>query len=1380
MKRFGIDVGSLSIGTALLEDGKVVSVSYQAHQGDIFTALSKLLDSEQARSCQAIGVTGNFLSSKSGTLDNVLCVIQGAQFIAPLTQNIFSLGGQHFMLALYDEQGRYKEHTVNPPCASGTGSFIEQQAMRLKLSVTELAEKALAYKGKIPAIATRCAVFAKSDIVHAMQEGYSLDAVCAGLCQGIARTIIDSLLKGRKLVDPAVLVGGLSLNKKIVQDIQHILGIKVIVPQYSTVAGAVGAALLAADKKIKPADFFAKSADERQLRSPLGLSLSSYPALPELYTHKNGVEIVSPPCPSKAQGLLYLGIDIGSTSTKAVLLNQDKEIVKGFYTSTQGKPIEAVRLLIRAIKKSFGRNLPALSGVATTGSGRKMIKELFAADLAINEITAHAQAALTLHPEVDTIIEIGGQDSKFTLLKDGEVYYSHMNYVCAAGTGSFIEEQAKLLGISLEEFSPLALGARAPYTSDRCTVYMERDLAELKSRGFSKKELASAVLFSVRDNYLAKVVSRSPLGEHIVFQGATGRNQALVAAFEQHVKKPIFVSPYCHLTGALGAALLCMEKGIRKTDFSLNEEGLKIREEVCTLCSNNCLLTIAERQGKISVWGMKCGREYTMDKPKAKTNPDHPEARFAACFRKSVSTEKNTAQANDAIYLLDGLYNVEYNPLWKDFFERLGFKVNILHSSNTALNDGKELTNGDFCAPIVIAHGLLKQALAAEARHVFLPALVRESEEPQENEKLFKEKISDSYFCYYSQYLPAILSNLTSSEIKDRLISPLVWLAPGREKIIASGLYTELKEKFPYLSPEKIDLSFTASYHSFLKARKNLAQTFGKRNGKPSGQSLTVILLGRPYILFDPTINLAIAEKLTEQGADVYSMFELDIDGIALSYADRYYERMHWNYGQRILKAAEYAAKSSNTFIIFLSCFRCSPDSFLLSYVKDIMSYYEKPFLFLQLDEHARDTGYTTRLEAALESFKNYLLKKPQSKKAARPYFKKSSDQIWQKGDTVLVPYINRLMSRFWADCFLNAGFKAQVLNSTEKDLLTGYQYVNGGECMPAVAIVGGVIEKVKQERLKPEDTVLYIPTLCMACNFPQFPILAEMVFEKAGLEGLKVARINSMQQGEVLPANLSMKIFEAGVLASLIYKLYFRLRPYETIKGESDKVLARAEALLGNAFRQGQDVRKCFKEVCELFKTVAWNKESKRKPRIGILGDFYVKYNEVVNQNLQDIIQNLGAELVIPSFTESTFHFFDLDARINSESERHLKILRIFEQRYEKMAEDMLSGAEEPEWSECVGLLKDYGIIHYLPGETSINLSRALYSIANKRVEGIVHVNPMFCCPGVVSSSIFRKIQRDFAVPIVDLFYDGTGQPNKILIPYLHYLKQGVGDKQG
>ncbi|MEJ2663388.1 MAG: acyl-CoA dehydratase activase [Spirochaetia bacterium] len=1467
MRRLGIDAGSVSIGTVLLENQNIISSSYEEHGGDIRSRLKDVLESDLARDCHTIGITGRAAGQPGLFLDSTLCVIEGGHFLVPASRNIFSLGAEHFMLCFYDRHGSYREHTTNPPCASGTGSFIEQQAARLGISVRELEKKALEYTGEAPNIATRCAVFAKSDIIHAMQEGYSLEAVCAGLCRGISRTIADSLLKGRQLSEPAAMVGGVSLNRKIVTELEQILGIKVLAPRYSMVCGAVGAALLG-DKA--PKDFrhlFTADKTEKQVREPLTLALSDYPDFSSIRRElQNGVEIVSGhggtahpgPRPGGRMGTrtrpggvtntfarpddlgsrrpgdqgtdngLYLGLDIGSTSTKAVLINKQKQIIKGFYTRTGGKPIEAVQLLVRTIIKTMGEEEWFLAGAATTGSGRKMIKELFRADIEINEISAHAMAAAALYPEVDTIIEIGGQDSKFTLLKGGRVYFSHMNYVCAAGTGSFIEEQARLLDLELDDFSAAAGKGMAPFTSDRCTVYMERDLAELKGLGFSRESLAAAVLYSVRDNYLAKVVNKSPIGEHVVFQGATGRNKALVAAFEQILQKPVHVSPYCHLTGALGAALRCAEKNMQKSGFITEQNDFQIQEQTCSLCSNTCLLQVVHAGQRVSAWGMKCGREYADTRRKPAGKNHGPVQRFRAVFSPAASGQADTAAEAPVITLLDALYNLEYNCLWHDFFHKLGFRVHTIVSGPRSTALGRKLVNSDFCAPIIIAHGLLQQAVDQGARHIFLPALVREQETAAGEAVTFRQKTGDSYFCYYSQYLPTILSSLTSLDAQNTLISPLLSLAPDNGAQTAEVLWGELSGRFPRLTPQQVEQAFRGAYSAFLKKRRTLAAAAARRphgpnvlsaaagDKTPETETPQVILLGRPYVLFDQAVNLSIPEKIGALGAAVYSMYEIDLPPEPQAYAIKYFTHMPWNYGTRILCAAEFAACRENTFVVFLSCFRCSPDAFLLSYVKDIMSHYGKPFLLMQLDEHSQATGYSTRIEAAMEAFKNHMetasvvnaapdgcedepmddrgAEKPDNRKtgqagaildhAARAASGRTAwaattntpQTAFQPGDTVLIPYINNLISGFWADCFENAGFTARVLRSAKQDLLTGYRYANGGECMPAVAIVGGVIETVKREHLDPGHTGLYIPTVCMACNFPQFPVLADMAFREAGLHGIKTARINSMRQGDFLPGNLSMKIFEAGVLGSLVYKLYFRVSPYEAVSGSAGQALDRARELLHRCFRQGEDARAAFKQVCELFQSVPRSERAGRKARVGILGDFYVKYNEVVNQDLQRLIAELDAELVIPSFSELTFHFFDADSGIDPQSGRRMKILRMFEQRYEKMAGELLADQAEPDWHECVTLMREYGLKHYLPGETSITCGRALHGIKHRSFDAIVHVNPMFCCPGVVSASIFKKISRESGIPVVDLFYDGTGRPNRMIIPHLHYLQYKKG----
>ncbi|UCB47367.1 MAG: hypothetical protein JSV25_08155 [Spirochaetota bacterium] len=1376
MKKIGIDIGSLYLGCAVVENDKIVDTRYKEHKGNIHSELEQIFNSPLYKSYDSIGITGNFNGSQK-TIDGTLSLVEGARFLVPECRNVFAIGGETFALIFYDSDGNYREHTINPPCAAGTGSFIEQQAERLNLSVAELSERASAFSGKTPLIATRCAVFAKTDIVHAMQEGYSLDAICAGLCEGIARNVLDMLVKGRDIREPVPVICGVSLNQKIVSTIENILSKTVIVPDHAHLAGAVGAALLGKDKKLDLA-FIEGKESRKPARKPLKMSLSEYPDFGSFnISIKNDIEIFLPKGKKTSTSSVYIGIDIGSTSTKAVIIDRDKDFCGGFYTSTGGEPVTAVKKLVGQINDSFEENDLEILGVATTGSGRMIIKQLFNADMAINEITAHAKAALFINPEVDTIIEIGGQDSKFTRIRDGDVYFSTMNYVCAAGTGSFIEEQAKRLGVNLDEFSDMAIGAGAPFTSDRCTVYMERDLSTLLGEGWSKKAVAAAVLNSVRDNYLAKVVSRSPLGNYIVFQGATGRNAALIAAFEQRLQKPIHVSSLCHLTGAMGAALLCMEvkeKVGGKSSFIWEIQQLKVSEEICNRCPNNCLLTVVEKDGVKSGWGMKCGRDYN-DRRARKYEASAPEKRFEKIMSTMLSHHSPLKDENNiTIGIPRALYNMGYAPLWYNFLSRLGFSVHFTDASKDgtsrdALASGKALVNSDFCAPMILAHGYMKQMLDKGTDYIFYPSVTNEQGAELKDAPLFRKKNSDSYFCYYSQYLPTIVNKLTSIEVEPKLISPQISFNRMDPETVAAEIHHAVTEKIPIeLDISETKNAFLDSYQAYLKARRKLEKTYDQT--VTSSEKPKIVLLGRPYIVFDSALNQGIPHKLEEMGAEIFWQEELPISDFRPDYGYKFCERMHWHYGKQIIKAVEFCARTDNMFPVYLTCFRCSPDSFLMSYIRDIMTFYEKPFLILQLDEHSSDVGYHTRIEAGLESFGNFLKKR---KKRKAPILTEARNDSLEKGDTVLLPFLDHLTGHFWKAAFIQSGYRALLLDADEKALNTGYQYTNGGECMPLVSIIGGVIEKMHTEKLDPVNTFFYMPTLCMACNLPHFPILADLAFQNAGIEGLKIGLVNMMSPGEALPPRLAYKILEANIIGGILYKIYHRIAPYEQNNGMTESALSDAREKISDAILEGQDLRGILSEIVNSFKQVPTKDTGGRKPRIGLLGDLYVKYSDVVNQKIHEVVRELGGELIMTSLTEYPFHFYDADIRLYDDDPRHFKLLKTIENRYESIAQELIGDQVEPDFTECVQLMEEYRITHYIVGETSINIGRALYFIKHGLVDAILHINPIFCCPGVVTASIYRKMQEDFQIPIIDIFYDGTGNPNKILIPHLHYLKQ-------
>ncbi|MFA6318066.1 MAG: acyl-CoA dehydratase activase [Elusimicrobiota bacterium] len=1379
MRRLGVDVGSAYLGAVLLEEGVVLAAHHAEHRGTPADALEALLADPRFSRFDAAGVTAS-LETRQGLIDNSLALIEGVRFLLPGVRNVFEVGAQTFSLVFFDEKGRYREHSVNPPCAAGTGSFVEAQAERLGLTAARLSALAAGFDGKVPAIATRCAVFAKTDIIHAMQEGYSLHAVCAGLCDGLARSVVEALVKGRALEGPAGFVGGVSLNLRMAAAMERLLGTRVLVPKHAEVAAAAGAALLGGLREVDPRSVLGKGHGRRKVRPALEASLTDYPDWGAYAISRDSeVEVFREKGAPDGRAGIHLGVDIGSTSTKAVAVDGSGSIAGGFYTATRGEPLAAVRRLLDAARRSFGGELPPLLGVCATGSGRKMVKAVFRADLEVNEISAHAEAALSLYPEADTIIEIGGQDSKFTRLAGGDVLYAAMNYVCAAGTGSFIEEQAKKLGIGLAEFSDLALQAQAPYTSDRCTVYMERDLADLAAEGWPKAGLAAAVLNSVRDNYVAKVVGRSAIGDHVVFQGATARNKALVAAFESLLGRTVHVSPYCHLAGALGAALLSRKVLSGKAGLSrFSHSGeLKVSSELCRSCANHCVLTVVDGADGRAGFGMKCGKDYSSSRM-ARSEPSAPERRFQEALsplapgRQALEGAGGSPLAGGGLAprrqvrvgVLTALYGFEHEPLWASFLSGLGFSVERVPSTRRTLGLGRKLVNSDFCAPMILAHGNAAELLEKKADFVFCPAVLNERDEGEPVGVSFRKKTRDSYYCYYSQYLPTILEKLTTLDLKGRLIAPMVSFHDRTPVETAAELHRELRPLVPDLSREEVEAAYLKALAAFEAAKASLAGTFSRERSK---EGVNVVLLGRPYLALDPALNLHLPRQLEAEGAKVFWQDEFDLEGFVPGYGAKHLERMHWHYGRTILKLADYAARTEGLFPVFLSGFRCSPDSFLINYVKDIMAHYGKPFLVLQLDELSSDVGYSTRIEAAMRSF-SQALKRPQPPAACAP--ERLRDDRPEPGDTVLVSYLDGIISPFWADCFTAAGYKAVLLEPDEAALATGYRYASGGECLPLVAVAGAAINKVRSERLDPGRVFLYLPTICMACNFPQFPVFCRLAFDAAGLRGVKVGIINWLSANPHFSMRLQARIVHAYIAGCILHKLYNRVKPYETVPGAADAALAKAREGVSAAIRERQDLKASVAAAAELFRVVP--RASGRKPRIAVVGDLYVKYNDLVNSRLQDLIRELGGEVVVSSITEYPLHFLDTDARLYGEDSRTYGLLRRTEAEFEEPARDLLGDMVEPDYAECAAALADYGIKHILAGETTINVGRVLYFLKKRMVDAVIHVNPMFCCPGVVTASIFRKIQEDFRVPVIDIFYDGTGQPNRNLIPHLHYLK--------
>ncbi len=1032
----GIDIGSVSVSYVLMNRHKqIVDSDYRFHQGNIVKLLEEILNHiDLGRVCQVVynhKSTDFFAAGVS--VNEQVALIEGVRFQVDRAGSVFTIGGETFGLILFDETNQYQKYISNSSCAAGTGAFLDQQAERLGLSGSaELSDLAASFCGEPPKIATRCAVFAKTDLIHCQQQGYSLPAISAGLCKGLAHNIVDTLIKGVTLREPVIAVGGVSRNPTVMHYLSQMIGYPITIPENSVLTGAIGCALTAQSRSqghlgITPLStetlLKKQTQDKHHFFPPLSSELPAYPDFsghPHYISHNVEVDLYDLP-PGKARLPVFLGLDIGSTSTKAVVMDakkQEQHIQLGLYTRTMGQPIKATQALLRVlreIEEKHGLQFE-FCGVGTTGSGRKFIQKVVNADLAVDEITAHARAAYALNPEVDTIIEIGGQDSKFTVLKNGRVTFSVMNYVCAAGTGSFIEEQARRLGVSLNEYAQRAVGTPSPLTSDRCTVFMERDLNHYLSQGYSREALLAAALHSVRDNYLSKVAHLNKIGNVICFQGATAKNRALVAAFEQKLQKPIFVSKYCHLTGALGVCLLLKERDLRQSRFrgiDFYKETPTVSEEICDLCKNHCKLNRITIADDSIMWGFLCGRDEssntrkssnqsgfdllssrrrvfnpsksrtderaTQSKPQKSIMDDLKLIDFDLSFDKlKQSLELNLLNLRHKMFAigqdeLQGikekneitigipgtLYMFEFLPFWKLFFKKLGYSVKVTPARGDLFEKGNEIVGAEFCAPISYWHGHV-QHLSDRADYLFLPHMFEGGETGE-----------SKFYCYYSNYAVALVQNLPGLNLENKCISPVIdFSKPAIHNI--RQIYESLPQALKLIqTPGEMHEAYTQAWRWFTARKKQLIEIFQQQT--KDSDDIAVVLLGRPYIIMDSEMNQSIPQKFSELGVktffqDMLPPMDIEIDSPARKFLDW----NHWKYGAHILQAAEYVAQSSGLYSVYLSAFKCSPDSFVLTYFKEIMDAHQKPYLILQIDEHGSDVGYGTRVESAVEAFRNH------------------------------------------------------------------------------------------------------------------------------------------------------------------------------------------------------------------------------------------------------------------------------------------------------------------------------------------------------------------------------------------------------------------------
>lgn len=880
------------------------------------------------------------------------------------------------------------DYDGNGDCAAGTGAFLDQQATRLLYSIEDVGRIAASAK-RAPKIAGRCSVFAKSDMIHAQQKGAEPPDVLKGLCEAVARNFKANIVKGRTIDAKAAFVGGVAMNEGVVQAFEKVFALNgnLIAPEHPAFYGAVGAALIASGQKKTKTTYFFFNLEEIKAQTP---TLPRWPALGmegvRLLREEANRTTLFDAFPTNKTTDAYLGLDIGSVSTNLTCIDADGRLIHEIYLRTQGRPVEAVSKGLAELKEILGGKC-AVKGVGATGSGRELIGELIGADAIHDEITAHKTGAYRIADEylgkpVDTIFEIGGQDSKFISLRDGVVVDFAMNEACAAGTGSFLEEQAEKLGVKIEdEFSRLAFASKQPIRlGERCTVFMEKDISGCQQQGADKEDLIAGLAHAVVQNYLNRVVRGKHVGETIFFQGGTAYNDSVAAAFARILKKPIVVPPHNGVVGAYGAALLAMEKAAALGEpslfrgFDIEKVDRKTREFTCRECSNHCEIQECVIEGKKTYWGDKCSEKYRREVKVAREPaiPNLIEIREKALFKNHIESFLEGDAGNEFTRLAESslkaigkqkpfsvgipltLFFYEQLPFWNAYLGALGANVVISGQTNAKLGDaGIEAAVAEPCYPIQVAHGHLLNLLKQDVDHLLVPNVIT----AQSNDKTTR-----SYMCPWAQTFPFVAK--PSPDIypnKDKFLTPTVHFSEGRKRV-----EKELWEVFKkFCASKRIHKIAVALAYKAQECFNKTLETAGSEAllalKKANGDG--IILVGRPYNLYDKGLNMNIPQKLRSfYGANVIPLDFLPLDGLDIRNVN---PNMFWNYGRKIIQAAMLTSRDPNLHIIYFTNFKCGPDSFVKQFSEEAAV---KPYLALQFDGHGNDAGMMTRCEAYLDS----------------------------------------------------------------------------------------------------------------------------------------------------------------------------------------------------------------------------------------------------------------------------------------------------------------------------------------------------------------------------------------------------------------------------
>ncbi len=1202
----GINIGSVSVNFVNINDEGNINIIKRPHLGRPSEVLDEILAENKSLKECFYRVSGSF-----GDVSEVVAVERGVQSLDEKFDVIISLGGEAFVLYVLDEEGHIINVLSHDKCAAGSGEFFIQQIDRLNISLSEAIS--LAKKGNKIEIASRCSVHCKSDITHKLNRGEtSVEDVLASVLASMANKIKGLIFQSRVDVKRILLIGGVALNNAFVRILREQLeDVEVVVQDVSSVFEAYGSALLEKD-----------TPKQTELKLKISKSFSTLPSLEQFNEQVTIIPSVENKKGFKDNTLFILGVDVGSTTTKAVLLDpEDMAIVASHYGRTSGNPVEATRKCIREVISQVGNQKIKLLGV--TGSGRQLVGAYLGTEAVYNEISAHSEGAVYYDKDVDTIFEIGGQDSKYMFLQNGVPVDYAMNASCSAGTGSFLEESAKGdLGVTVYDISDIAMKASNPvrFQAD-CAAFINTDVRTAMQENYGRDNIIGGLVFSIAVNYLNKVKGSRAVGKKIFFQGGVAKNNAVGYAFAQSTGKKIIIPPNPELIGAFGIALITNKKynqheieGMsEKTDLQslISEELKKLSSFTCKACKNYCQIERYEVGGRKFPFGGSCSRYEHQWRGSEKTEEKENlvDLRNDLIFENNLKKKKISRSPKGKIGITRALLTHTLYPLFSTFFEEMGFEVVL-----SDIDEDKEvLTNAPFCYPIQVLHGAVNDLVKKKIPRIFLPQV----HTLEKGEEWF-----DATFCPVTQSSPYFIATAFR---ETNFLSPMLNFVEGYEKDQAL-IKMAIKE---LEIPRRLAVD---AYEKAVKKQKAVEEQFlswGRETIRKLKESdeIGILLLGRSYNAFPPETSQLIPKKLASMGVTV----------IPFDFLEK--EKVHdipWYFSNYVKIAIDLAKENDNLFLLYINSYSCTIDAFVQNFVRFEMR--SKPFLILELDSHTADAGTQTRLEAFLEIITNF--QKSHKKEEDKPFqvakVKKRDGKIvvitsdnkrvdikdtriklyFPSFSDFHVPMIAKLMNLY--------GFPAAKPEPLKLDYaVKGLRYTTGKECLPLPMVIGHMLEVI--EKRKPGELIgFYMIRGGTPCAVYSYFHYLEQFIEQNKLENVFIFRFDQLTGFLGTPfiqiARYSPKI---TILGDIVAEIDSAL---EVVGEDGSKALLLK---FWNQFLEAttslSDFNKNYRHLIKQIETIPRNSSPKDHPKVLVSGDFFVRFSPFFLRELKEIYSQHG-----------------------------------------------------------------------------------------------------------------------------------------------------------